>query len=303
MPAGTNNPNVVIAPRRTRSAALHFPAAIDKLGMGTMFKFYKYQFAFGGKNKVTALDQVTGHIALPLPEGLNDQLSLNYETTDLGVAAVGLMEGARTGEELKNFMSDQDGASTAGGGNAGGSLKSAAEYVVRSAAQVAGPVGGALNLAAGNVPNPYTTAIFKGVSLRQHSLTFRMTPETPEDSMMIQRIVNEFKLKSLPDSAGHFLTMPDEVEISYFGTNALYGFSRCVITGIKVNYSPVNGVPAFFKNTGGLIGAPVSVEMTIDLSEIEQLTKQSFPSTEATTSADPPPPTQKQAETPRNGVR
>jgi hypothetical protein len=153
-------------------------------------------------------------------------------------------------------------------------------------AQVSGAVAGVLNLASGNVPNPFTTAIFKNVGIRQHNFTFRLTPETPEDSMMIARIITEFKFHALPGKAGSgsgaqgsssFLTMPDEVEVGFFGTNALYGFARCVIKRVSVNYAPQN-TPAFFKNSEGnsLVNAPQSVELQIELSEIEQLTRDQY---------------------------
>jgi hypothetical protein len=285
----TNNPNVVLndinkagrgSGSRTRAgeALLHFPAAPDKLGMGMLFAFKKFSYGGPGSKAKIATDVTQAHIALPLPENLVDSIGINYETTDLGVAALAFQAGAKTGKALKDFMSQQETA--AEGKDAGGpGVSGTAEYVLRSMAQVSGALGGMLNLASGNVPNPFQTAIFKNVEIRQHNFTFRLVPETPEDSVMIAKIISEFKFHALPGgTAGSaFLAMPDEVDVMFFGTNALYGFARCVIKRVQVNYAPQN-VPAFFKNIqeSNLIGAPQAVELQIELSEIEQLTKASY---------------------------
>lgn len=284
----TNNPNVVLnqAGRgsgirsRASEALLHFPAAPDKLGMGMLLAFKKFSYGGPGSKSKIATDVTQAHIALPLPENLVDSIGINYETTDLGVAGLAFQAGAKTGKALKDFMSQQE--TNAEGKDAGGpGVSGTAEYVLRSMAQVSGALGGMLNLASGNVPNPFQTAIFKNVEIRQHNFTFRLTPETPEDSVMIAKIISELKFHALPGGTGGdaFLTMPDEVDVMFFGTNALYGFARCVIKRVQVNYAPQN-VPSFFKNVqeSNLIGAPQAVELQIELSEIEQLTKASYQS-------------------------
>ena len=248
-------------------ATLTFPASESKLNMGIIFKFIQYQSSFGtGTVKSVLVRNIgQGHIALPLPEAIGEDLAINYETTDLGTAAQGAKAGLKSQESLNKFITSGE----------GGSLADSAGYVIRSLAQAAGSVGAVVNIAAGNIPNPYTTVLFKGVQIRTHSLTFKLVPETPEDSKAIVNIIRTFRLKALPEG-GTFLSMPDECEVEYFGTNALMGFARCVVTSVRVNYLPSNS-PSFFKNSpGGLIGAPHSVELTIGLSEVEQLTRISF---------------------------
>lgn len=262
-------------------AQMVFPAKSDNLNMGTIFKFVKFKQSFGeGGTGVVIAKSITGaHIALPLPENLQDTLNLNYDTVDLGAVGVGVKSGEAVGEALKD-----SGVGEAVGTFAG-RFAGDAEYLARTLSQISGAVSGAINIASGNVPNPFTTAIFKSVELRRHNLNFRLTPESPEDSAAIQSIVNEFKKRALPTTDGNFLTMPYQVEIAFFGTNALYGFARCVIQGITVNYNPSNA-PAFFKNTGGLIGAPQSVELQLQLSEIEQLVGDLFDGVESSSSSD-----------------
>ncbi len=273
-PSARRHPSSVLNQKKsgTGLAQMVFPAKSDNLNMGTLFKFVKFETSFGSGGTGVISKSLTGaHIALPLPENLQDTLNLNYDTVDLGAVGVGLKSGEAVGEALKD--TGVGGAVSAFGDRFAGD----AEYLARTLSQISGAVSGAINIASGNVPNPFTTAIFKSVELRRHNLNFRLTPETPEDSAAINSIINEFKKRSLPKrnvdgrgKGGNFLTMPDQVEIQFFGTNALYGFARCVIQGITVNYNPSN-TPAFYKNSGGLIGAPQSVEIQLQLSEIEQL--------------------------------
>jgi hypothetical protein len=262
-------------------AQMVFPAKSDNLNMGTLFKFVKFQTSFGSGGTGVISKSLTGaHIALPLPENIQDNLNLNYDTVDLGAVGVGVKSGEAVGEALK------DSGVGAAVGTFADRFAGDAEYLARTLSQISGAVSGAINIASGNVPNPFTTAIFKSVELRRHNLNFRLTPESPEDSAAINNIINEFKKRALPKrDKGVFLTMPDQVEIQFFGTNALYGFARCVIQGITVNYNPSNA-PAFFKNTGGLIGAPQSVEIQLQLSEIEQLVGDLYESSSSSSSSD-----------------
>jgi hypothetical protein len=272
-----NSPSTVLreAQRSSRRllAQLTFPASGAKLNMGMVFKFVAFETNFGsGGLSVQSKNLTDAHIALPLPENIQDSLNIGYDTVDLGAVAAGI----KTGEAVS-------GAFAAGGVGAAidsfaGRFAGDATFLARTLANISGPVGGALSLAAGNVPNPFQTAVFKQVQLRKHNLNFRLVPETPEDSLAIQNIVNMFKFNSLPGNAGNFLSMPKQVQVEYFGTNALYGFGRCVIEGVTVNYAPSNA-PAFFKNgDGSLVGAPQAVELQLQLSEIEALDRGAFAS-------------------------
>jgi len=255
---------------RTRLAQLVFPAGENKLNMGMLFKFRKYEVDFAGGGKGRFAKNITdAHIALPLPENIQDTLNVNYENSDLGMA----LQGMKSGEAIGQAFSE---AGFSGAGQEFMSrLPTDATYLLRTAASATG-IGAVLNLMEGNVPNPYTTAVFKNVEIRRHNFNFRLTPETPQDSIAIQNIINQFKYHSLPAGGGTFLQMPSELDVEFFGTNALYGFARCVIQGVTVNYNPSNA-PAFFKNTGaGLVGAPQAVELQLQLSEIEQLYGTSF---------------------------
>lgn len=275
MAKGSNHPSIAISKNKnSRSLATDvFPAGDNKLNMGMIFRFVKYEVNYGQGTKAIQTKNITGgHVALPLPDGLSDKLDVNYDITDLGAAAFAANAGKGAVDTFKN-----EGA-VAALGSLGSSALEGAGYLARSALNAAGGAGAVASLEAGNVPNPFTTAVFKNVTLKTHTLNWTLTPETPEDSMAIKKIINLFRMHALPGvTAGKpFLTMPNEVQVVFFGTNALYGFGRCVITNVTVNYNPRSG-PAFYKNVGqGLISAPQQVELQVQLNEVEALTKASF---------------------------
>jgi len=275
MAKGTNHPSVAISKNKnSRSLATDvFPAGDNKLNMGMLFRFVKYEVNYGQGTKAIQTRNITGgHVALPLPDGLSDKLDVNYDITDLGSAAFAANAGKDTVNAFKN-----EGAISALG-TLGSAAAGATEYLARSALNAVGSTGAIASLETGNVPNPFTTAVFKNVTLKTHTLNWTLTPETPEDSMAIKKIVNLFRMHALPGvtPGKPFLTMPNEVQVVFFGTNALYGFGRCVITNVTVNYNPRSG-PAFYKNVGqGLISAPQQVELQVQLNEVEALTKASF---------------------------
>ena len=268
-----NSPGAVLTQKqnsKSNLAELVFPSSDNSLNMGMVFQFVNFATNFGQGGAPVAKNLTQAHIALPLPENLQDVLNINYETVDLGAVTAGLA----TGGAIKDAFAK--GGMEAVGNVAKDRLPSDAEYLARSLAGIAAPVAGALNLASGNVPNPFTTAVFKNVEIRRHNLNFKLVPQTPQDSVIIKKIINRFKRESLPAGGGQFLKMPREVNIEFCGTDALYGFGRCVIQGITVNYNPSNA-PAFYKYTGdGLINAPQSVELQLQLSEVEQLLGSSF---------------------------
>lgn len=271
----SNSPGIVLSERNSGGLLAQrshtFPADVAKLNMGMVFKFVQFQTTFGqGGLSVQTKNLTEAHIALPLPENIQDSLNIGYDTVELGAAGAGI----KSGEAVSGAAAE--GGLGAAADAFAGRLAGDATFLARTAANISGALGGILNLAAGNVPNPYQTAVFKQVQLRKHNLNFRLVPETPADSLAIQNIVNMFKHNSLPGNEGNFLSMPSQVQVEYFGTNALYGFGRCVIEGVTVNYAPSN-TPAFFKNgDGSLVGAPQAVELQLQLSEIEALDKQSF---------------------------
>ena len=163
------------------------------------------------------------------------------------------------GQNVKSIMNQAD------------IVAGSAALALRKLANEAG-VGAVIDIKTGSVVNPYSLSLFQSVTPRAHELAFRLIPRSQADSAMMRKIVQQFQYHSLPSRKHRmFLTMPDEVEISFFGTDKLLKFAPCVINNVGVNYAPF-GTPSFF----GADNAPTGIELTLNLHEIEALTRESY---------------------------
>jgi len=279
-------PAAVVQDKKEQVAApkkLQFPSSdIDNMRYGMQFKFVKQSYEkYGDKAKFTS-DIAGAHIFLPLPTSIMEALNVNYNISELGAAGTLFEAGNNTMDAL--VSGKFDGASpdqrSAMVESAVKQVMNVSGYVVRRLISgMSQETGQAVDLKYGQVTNPYTVAVFQSTTPRNHSLTFRLIPRTPQDSKDIQAIINAFKYHSMPSrqaggdgTAGIFLRMPEEVEVCFYGTKFLYKFARCVIQSVSVNHTPF-GTPSFF---AGSDGAPTGVELTLALQEIEQLTKESY---------------------------
>lgn len=211
------------------------------------------------------------YIQMPLPEKIKDALKVDYATADLGMMAVGAM------------FADDIAKPFAGGGLAS-SMASSASYVIRTLlAGISSGAGGLTSKVAGNVPNPFSAAIFEKVSLRTFNFSWTVQPKNIEESQRLKEIINILRYWSLPNPSKDrlVLAVPYEWILSFYGTNFLYSFSRCVMTELDIDFSP-NGFNVFMP-TGEMGGAPQSVTISVSFQEIFPLDKATIDSDESGT--------------------
>lgn len=259
-----------------QTSKMQFPTG-EKMIYGMVFKFSKisYDLQPGSKAKFSNLTN-DSHIFLPLPVGgIVENMGINYQQQEIG-AVTQLMEAGAQGAQM---VVDNVTGNPAPGQNVQSiinqaeTVTGAAALALRKLANEVVPGAGALiDIKTGSVVNPYSLSLFQSVAPRAHQLVFRLVPRSQADSAMIRKIVQQFQYHSLPSRKGKFfLTMPDELEISFFGTDKLFKFAPCVINQVSVNYTPF-GTPSFF----GADNAPTGVELTLSLQEIEALTRESY---------------------------
>lgn len=270
----------VIGDKRSKTAPstskLQFPTA-EKLAYGMVFKFNKisYDLQPGSKAKFSNITS-DSHIFLPLPvSGIIENLGINYQQQEVG-AIMQLIEAGAQGAQMlmdnvtgnpapgQNVQSIMNQAETATG---------AAALALRKLANEVVPGAGAMiDIKTQSVVNPYSLSLFQSVVPRAHQLQFRLIPRNQSDSQVIRKIIQQFQYHSLPSRKDKFfLTMPDEVEMSFFGTDKLFKFAPCVINNVSVNYAPF-GPASFF----GADNSPTGIELTISFQEIEALTRESY---------------------------
>lgn len=228
-------------------------------------------------------------IRLPIPENLSETTSLSYDNANLGSAMGSLIEAGSARTELDlgtRGVTLAAGAATAAAGNAGAAVTAVAQTAGgRAGAERAAPLAANAQLLAdaarisagalfGITANPYQVTLFKSPNFRTHKFSWKFIATSLEESNTLRNLVSILKYHSLPgiSSAGAvFFSYPEILKINFRPSDRfLYKFKPCVVTGLTVNYAPNS--PSFVKTSG----APTAIMISIDLQEIEILTKADF---------------------------
>lgn len=278
-----NSPSTFAAQATSRENAdrenfevLTYPADIGKY-------FVKFSFISYVKEAALKLskDEPTLVVVLPIPSNLTENFSVSYNDAKLGPIAGPIVEGATQGaakaaSEGKGAGGQVVGAAVGAGKAAGSNLGASAYVLAREKVQKSSETLGAnLDRATGVVPNPHLAAIFQDIGLREHSFSFRFSPNNSKENETLKKIIKKVKRRMLPGTGagdgqtGPLFSFPDVVDISFGPKDELpYKIKRCVMTSMAVNYAP-NGLPSFFKD-----GNPTDVEITMSFKEIRTFTRE-----------------------------
>lgn len=203
-----------------------------------------------------------GNILLPIPNNLNEVTSLTYSNESLGPLMGSAVEGSQQGGNLglNNFVF---GASVA---------------AAQTAAATAGgqQLIGAASAISGVAVNPFFTAVFKNPDFRSHTFTWKLFPKNEDESEVIKRIIETIKYHILPgisNTSGVLFEYPEMLLVKLHPNDEYtYKFKPCVVKSFTANYAP-SGKPSFYS---GPKAAPTAVEISIQLQEIEYLTKYDY---------------------------
>ncbi len=201
------------------------------------------------------------YIRMPLPEKLKDTLKVNYSSADMGQTLVGLSFGQ---DFITNLGKNNEAIKQSAIG--------AASYTIRTIiSTLSSGVAAVAQKTAGNIVNPFTTALFEKVSPRSFQFSWTIQPKDVDESVRLKEVINLLRYYSLPNPSVDRLTLavPYEWILSFVGTKFLYSFSRCVMTDLDIDYSP-NGMNVFMRDTF----APQAVTITVSFQEIYPLDKQ-----------------------------
>jgi hypothetical protein len=240
-----------------------------------IFEFAKYERP-NPKNQSTLTTLQT--IIMPMPDGsgINDHQSFGWNTAPMGIVGVGYENlttlGTIAGDVANaSGLGDKSRALMKQGGDVGA-------YLASSALQnLYGGVGSNLATLGGQVigatVNPGLSTFFEGIRFRNFSFTWTFAPKDETESLLIRRIINAFKVNSLPtfSSTSAIFNYPRIVKPKYSLNSDpdkpgyITDFRYCAITDISVRYSPQGEAPSFYSGTH----APVFINCTIALQEIE----------------------------------
>lgn len=242
---------------------LTFPKDLDKQHFMSL-RFVKY-VKRNINDRKTIEDKK--FIALPLPDNLVDNISMEYDQKALGPVLGGFSE----------FLTGAGGGVMADAA-AAAALQGAADYAGRlniGGQNVLGSGSNVLTAASaisGVAINPFLTVAFKNPKFKQHSFTWKLIPRNKEESEEIRKIILAIKYHMSPGlltRSGVFFTYPEMVFVKLHpNDDYTYKFKPCVVESFDVNYAPA-GAPSFYWYNG----APTAIVIKMSLKEIEYFTK------------------------------
>lgn len=249
-----------------------FGSAVDTINSTAIGKS-ALESVSGQFNKTTK--RINRAIILPIPANLGVDYGINWESESLGVAA-GLLDNS-------SKLQMQDQFSEAGklvgtilgraGVRAGAAIvnnpimqRIAGEKVLDAKAVTEKLTRSAMN--------PRKEQLFKNVGFRKFNFQWTLVPKNQKEAETILNIIKEFKFHMHPEltPGGYFYVYPSEFDMKFYFSGventALSKISTCVLTDLKVNYTP-NSEFVTYKD-----GMPDSIQLTLAFTELELLTKE-----------------------------
>lgn len=227
-------------------------------------------------------------VHLYMPESVAQPSTVDWGDSNLGFignairsAAGGAMAGLKGGLDIGKAFGDAVGM-------AGDGMQLAGAYgLANLGSAAAGLMGGnvtaegLMGAVGGMIPNPYVTALFKGVGLREFAFVFKFYPFREEDCQDIYDIISVFRENALPsyskDSMGTgnnkaLLNFPSECDIRYLWQGKdnewIQKFKRSVCTSIDIDYTG-QGMFSTMRN-----GFPSEITMSTKWKELEIVTRE-----------------------------
>lgn len=184
-----------------------------------------------------------GTIFLPVPGGISDSNSTDWQKDDLDLATQGISD------FITSFVSGgaEAGAASAqktiGGISATDKKTLASIVAVKTNQAVTG--ANVISRAYGQVLNPNSELLFSGPSLRSFNFSFRLSPRSISEARIVKTIIRYFKQAMSVQRSQSILLLkaPNTFGIEYLtaGKNKhpyLNTFKECALTQCNVNYTP-----------------------------------------------------------------
>lgn len=215
-----------------------YPSSLNNQSLNpALLQLVFYKFLDNGTT--TPLD----FLALKMPDKISQPSTVNWDNENFGMSstvikdainkATGNGEGAQTIEQMMTAV----GARMAQQGAF--NLIADATKLVGGSASANGLMGQVI----GKTPNPYVTAIFRGIDFRNFSFTFVFTPLSEADCVLIDDIIRVLRANALPEYTDEsaFLSYPSVCMITYFWKGQVHkylnGFKRAACTSVSVDYT------------------------------------------------------------------
>jgi len=270
------------------SHTYYYPTALkrnytqDKLSISVL-KWAKKGMA--GKSKLVMGEResmkkrILGSVYLPVPGGVADSNVVSWGPDNMDPASLamanavfdGLSTGGGPGKKLEKSAKDiADAAMQAGSSKEG--TTALAGILTK---QVTG-VGNILTRKQGRIANPNMELLFNAPQLRPFSFTYRMSPRSREESVMVKKIIRMFKQSMMPSQSksGLFLESPNTYKLTFHHGQKEHNFlpkiKECALTSFNVNYTP-DGNYATYEDS-----SMIAYEVQFSFQELEPVFNQDY---------------------------
>jgi len=223
---------------------------------------------------------ILGTVILPVPGQIRDTNSADWsaDEANIGQLAAAELFGA-----------------AASGGDAGGKIKEMTEEAAGGSTQLKSAITGALGKSAtgvnvlgrmgGLVINPNLELLFSKPSLREFSLSFRLSARSKAEGQEIIKIIRFFKQGMAPirEPANLFLKSPNTFQVNYLlrGDDSkdhpfIGRMKECALTSVSTNYTPENNYATYED------GLMISYQISLTLKELEPVYNDNYKDIPAT---------------------
>jgi hypothetical protein len=247
-------------------------------------KYFSLTFGDYKREDIDAPSQVlvTDTIALPIPSNLNEFVKTQWDDVALGTFLGGASDSmASFVKETAKDFSVNNAITNAGtvfkdiAGKVKGDSGLSYALLRRGISALSEDAAVIADQSMGVTGNPHMSLAFRGVPLRSHTFTWKLAPETEEETNTLRQIIAMLKGRSLPQKVGDFLlSYPDmcqpRIYVDKLFESQLFMMKRCIVQDVRVNYAG-GGVPSFFTS-----GGPTVVDLSITLKELSIVTRKDY---------------------------
>ena len=261
--------------------------AAAPFSMSLLFRRYEASADVGGLVNAAAgisTASITTAINLPVPNSLNELLSIGYQRKDttMGKFIAQIMSGSV--DELKTAFDgnglNAEAVKSAVSVGANGLANYLENLDTSGAAAFAGTIGNAV-LGGGGAEfgldylfNPNMSTVFQGVTPRSFTFQWKVHPTSAAEAQTYMDIINTIKARILPPEAGKFgpfsmIRYPDVLDTSILiDGEAAFPVQTSLVTDFSVDYGASGGSMSFFRD-----GKPTSFSFSMTLTETHSLTR------------------------------
>jgi hypothetical protein len=252
-----------------RFSALEYkPPGLSSQGQGATAGLRAVSLSALEKNKRAIL----GTVILPIPSGIGDGNSVGWSDDSIddltrafaNIAKDTITGGANAGATTAG--NEANGAMAGGGSDA----KSMTAAVMTQYATGTNNLQQRIN---GNIGNPNLELLFTGTNLRSFTFTFRLSPRSKEEAIIVRKIIRFFKqtMSVKRSESTLLLRSPHTFAISYLTKNKehpyLNKFKECALQYCNVSYTPDGNYMSF----DGPEPAMTSYELSLTFRELEAI--------------------------------